>query len=309
MNPSLMGYEAAVLGGLDATARRQVAGELAALEVAVSSDPALRAALTDTSIAPGPRRAVVADLLDAKLSVPAVRIAAYAAFSAPAQDVPASIAEAALRARAVADDADLDEPALSVGASRRRVGGYAAAVFEDETVATLDGVEDDLFHWARAIEASAPLRNALTNRDLPADERTRLVTDLLSGRASPVTVRLAVYAVEGGRPRDLLGTLDWLVDAVAEERGWRVARVTSARAIDDATRERLADTLRSLVGRPVELEVALRADLLGGVLVEVGDLRVDATARGRLDAFREHLTAEPGATRTFDTTTATQGAS
>ena len=194
-------------------------------------------------------------------------------------------------------------------ASRRRVGGYAAAVFEDEPIETLDGVEDDLFHWARAIESSAPLRNALTNRDLPATDRSRLVADLLGGRANPVTVRLATYAVAGGRPRDLLGTLDWLVDAVAEERGWRVARVTSAREIDDATRERLAATLHTLVGRPVELEVELRADLLGGVLVEVGDLRVDATARGRLEAFREHLTADPGASRTFGTTTATQGAS
>ena len=60
MNPSLMGYEAEVLDGLDAPARRQVADELAALELAVASDPALRSALTDTSIAPGPRRAVVA---------------------------------------------------------------------------------------------------------------------------------------------------------------------------------------------------------------------------------------------------------
>jgi F-type H+-transporting ATPase subunit delta len=308
MNPSLMGYEAAVLEGLDATARRQVADELGSLEVAVAADPALRAALTDTSIAPGPRRAVVADLLDGKVSAPAARVAAYAAFSSPAQDVPTSITEAALRARAVVEDRDLDEPALSVLQARRRVGGYAAAVFEDEPAATLDGVEDDLFHWARAIASSDPLRRALTNRDLPALDRSRLVADLLAGRAHPVTLRLATYAVVGGRARDLLGTLDWLVDAVAAERGWRVARVWSAREVDAGSRERLAETLRTLVGRPVELEVDLQPELLGGVLVEVGDLRVDATARGRLEAFREHLTADRGAHRTFDTT-APQGAS
>ena len=308
MNPSLLGYEAAVLGALDEAARRGVADELAALESAVASDPTLRAALTDTSIAPGPRRAVVADLLSGKVSAPAARIAAYAAFSSPAQDVPASLTEAALRAREAADAGGLSEPALSVLASRRRVAGYAAAVFEDEGVETLDGVEDDLFRWARAIEASDALRRALTNRDLQADERARLVTDLLEGRAHPVSVRLATYAVLGGRPRDLLGTLDWLVDAVAAERGWRVARVRAAREVDDASRERLTATLASLVGRPVELEVDLQSDLLGGVLVEIGDLRVDATARGRLEAFREHLTADPGAHRTFDTTNATQGA-
>jgi F-type H+-transporting ATPase subunit delta len=308
MNPSLLGYESAVLERLDADARRSVADELGALERAVLSDPALRAALTDTSIAPGPRRAIVADLLASKLTAPAARIAAYAAFSSPAQDVPASVTEAALRAAAAVEPSGDEEPSLSVVASRRRVAGYATAVFEDEPVAALDGVEDELFRWARTIEASDALRLALTNREVDPADRARLVADLLGPRAHPVTLRLATYAVVGGRPRDLLGTLDRLVDTVAAERGWRVARVHAAREVDDASRERLTATLGSLVGRPVELEVNLEPELLGGVLVEVGDLRVDATARGRLDALREHLTADPGSQRTFDRTNATQGA-
>ena len=119
--------------------------------------------------------------------------------------------------------------------------------------------------------------------------RSSVVRDLLSGRTSELTSRLAAYAVVGGRARDLVGTLDWLVDRVAEERGWRVARVRTALAIDPATAERLATSLRTLVGRPVELEVDTQPELLGGVLVEVGDLRVDATARGRLQAMREHF--------------------
>ena len=63
---------------------------------------------------------------------------------------------------------------------------------------------------------------------------------------------------------------------MAAERGWRVARVWTAQAIDDPSAARLTETLRTLVGRPVELQVDTQADLLGGVLVEVGDLRVDA---------------------------------
>jgi F0F1-type ATP synthase delta subunit len=61
------------------------------------------------------------------------------------------------------------------------------------------------------------------------------------------------------------------------------------------------------VGSPVELEVATEAALLGGVLVEVGDLRVDATIRGRLDALRDHFTLDRPTERSFDST-ANQGA-
>jgi F-type H+-transporting ATPase subunit delta len=308
MNAALMGYSAAVLGGLDEAARATVADELTALEGVVVADPLLRAALSDTSIARGQRRAVVTDLLASKLSQAATRIAAYAAFSASAQDVPVSIGEAAHRARTYAEDGALDEPGLSVLAARHRVAGYAAAVLEDQPVSTLEGVEDELFAWSVAVEDSFELRRVLTNRDLTGISRAQIVTQLLSDRVHPVTVRLAAYAVLGGRPRDLLGTLGWLVDRVAEERGWRVARVRTAMAIDPESRERLSASLHSLVGTPVELEVAAEASLLGGVLVEVGDLRVDATIRGRLDALRDHFNTDRYAERPFDTSTANQGA-
>ena len=308
MNPSLLGYTAAVLATLDPAERRRVADELGALERATTSDPLLRAALTDTSIPAGPRRAFFTDLLAGKVAAPTARIAAYAAFSAPAQDVPASLNEANQRARQHAGDAvRVAEPVLSVMASRRRVGGFAAAVFEDEPVAALEGVEDQLFAWARAIETNKALRDVLMNRDLPVETRTQVVADLLGTRASEVTTRLATYAVVGGRARDIVGTLDWLVDRVAEERGWRIARGRTARPIDDASREHLAGSLRALVGRPVELEIAQQADLLGGVLVEVGDLRVDATARGRLDALREHFTLDRRTAQPFDANETTQG--
>jgi len=42
-----------------------------------------------------------------------------------------------------------------------------------------------------------------------------------------------------------------------------------------------------LTGKNVELQVAEDPSLLGGVLVEIGDLRLDATTRGRLGALRD----------------------
>jgi F-type H+-transporting ATPase subunit delta len=287
-----MGYEASVLAALDPDASRRVAAELTALEATVIGQPSLHAALTDTSVRPLARRAFVADLLDGKVDAATARIAAFAAFSTSAQDVPTSLGEAAARARAFAEGYASEEPALSVLASRARVGGYATALLESQNSEALEGVEHELFEWANVVQGHPALRRSLTNRDLPAAARVELVESLLGSQVSSITMALATYAVVGGRPRDLVGTLQWLVDRVAEERGWRVARVHSARGIDEATRAKLVETLRALVGRSVELEVVEQENLLGGVLVEVGDLRVDATVRGRLDALREQLTSE-----------------
>ena len=67
----------------------------------------------------------------------------------------------------------------------------------------------------------------------------------------------------------------------------RVARVRSARDITSADRDQLVASLTKVTGHDVELHVAIDETLLGGVLVEVGDLRLDATMRGRLHSLRD----------------------
>ena len=62
-------------------------------------------------------------------------------------------------------------------------------------------------------------------------------------------------------------------------------------------RDGLEEALRRLTGLPVELQVTVEPDLLGGVVVEVGDLLVDASAAHRLEQLQEHLLGPEGATR------------
>jgi F-type H+-transporting ATPase subunit delta len=87
-----------------------------------------------------------------------------------------------------------------------------------------------------------------------------------------------------------VGTLDFLVELTARARGWRIALVRAAAPIEDAQRTELADSLGSLAGGPVELQVEVDESLLSGALIRIGDLQVDATARGRIDALREYFT-------------------
>jgi F-type H+-transporting ATPase subunit delta len=98
---------------------------------------------------------------------------------------------------------------------------------------------------------------------------------------------LAQFTVVGGRPRDVVGTLDYLVNYVAQSRDWRVARVHTARSLTDENQSELASSLTALTGKSVELQIADDPSLLGGVLVEIGDLRLDATTRGRLGSLRD----------------------
>jgi F-type H+-transporting ATPase subunit delta len=192
---------------------------------------------------------------------------------------------------------EAEEPLYGRRATRRWAAGYAAAVFETlDAVADIEQVEDELFRFARIIEASPELRARLSDPGRSVADRQELVAVLLVGKSHPATLRLAQAALEG-RVRDIVHMLDWLVERAAEARGWRVARVHAAREVDDEERAAIDAALGRLTGTQVELQVTVEPDLLGGVVIQVGDLLVDASARHRLEQLQEHLLGPEGATR------------
>jgi F-type H+-transporting ATPase subunit delta len=178
---------------------------------------------------------------------------------------------------------------LGLMGARQRVAGYADAQLDDVDAQNFDEIEDELFRWARTVEGNLELRRLLLDRDAVLEARVGTVEALLGGKVDEVTLALARFVIEGGRPRDVVGTLDYLVDYVARARDWRVARVHTARPLDEQSRADLVASLSALTGKNVELQIADSPELLGGVLVEIGDLRLDATTRGRLGALRESV--------------------
>ena len=281
------GYAAAQWGSLDAGARATVANDLAALDQTLLDRADLRAVLSDTSISGVTRGLVVGELLKDKVNRSTQRLVVYAATWTPAQEVPHVVGELVLESRAVVESQRIEPQNLGLLAARRRVSGFADAVLEDLDSASFARIEEELFRWARTIEANQALRRLLLDRDAPLGARVGATRQLLEGHVDVTTLRLAQYVIEGGRPRDVVGTLDFLVDYVARARDWRVARVHTARVLDATSRAQLVSSLTSLTGKSVELQIAEEPSLLGGVLVEVGDLRLDATTRGRLSELHD----------------------
>jgi len=296
VNPALQGYLAAMEESLaEAGALGEAASELHSVAALIDTSNELALAINDGSVPVASRRAVLDDLLDGKVR-PEVRSLVHQAVTVvPASEVEASFYWLAAQVRIAAEhgpnatgETD-DEAVLGRLGSRNRVTGYAAAVFEEVTVAELEEIEDQLFRFARTVQNSRPLRHALGDRDLPVALRQQVIAELFGDQVLPATRRLAAYAVRGGRARDIVSTLDALVEAAARARGWRVAHVQSADQVGGDQRENLSEALARLAGNPVELQVTIDPALLGGVIVQVGDLLVDGSARHRLDELKDHL--------------------
>jgi F-type H+-transporting ATPase subunit delta len=289
VKPRVEGYLAAVLEPLTPDQLREVADELDAVDHLIETHDELRVGLTDTAVPAIARRRVVDEVLTGRVSDATRRVAVFIAGEVFAPEVPSGVLWACQQARRLAEGRALTYLILGHLAARSRVGGYATAVFEDLSMSQLEDVEDEVFRFARTVEAVPALRLALSDREIDVNARKAIVTDLTRGKVTAATSRLIGFTLEGGRARDLVGTLDYIVESAAAARGWRVARVRAGRPIDDGQRARLSSSLADISGHNVELQITVDPQLLGGALVQIGDLQVDATARGRLDNLREHL--------------------
>src|SRR5690606_17575110 len=110
----------------------------------------------------------------------------------------------------------------SMMASDSHIDGYARALFEvARAEGTLDEVEDELFRFGRALEASDELRSALGDEQIPVAKRQAIIEDLLGrpesgSAATATTVQLVSLVVAGGRAGDLPAIIDRLVQRAAQ---------------------------------------------------------------------------------------------
>lgn len=171
-----------------------------------------------------------------------------------------------------------------------RIGGYATAVVAvAEAEGALANVEDELFAFAKAVDANATLREAVTNRALPVENRIELVRDVLGDRVHPTTMSIVSFLIEADRARDLSKIADRVAAIAAEERAREVAEVRSAVPLSDAQRERLTQALSQATGKQVEVKVVVDPTVMGGVVARVGDEVFDGSVASRLEDAKQAL--------------------
>ncbi len=171
-----------------------------------------------------------------------------------------------------------------------RIRGYANAVLSiAEAEEVLDDVVEELFVFAKTFEVNTELREALTDPELPHENKGALIDQLVGERANRHTANILRLIVEQGRARQLVRIVEEVAKLAAERRLRVVAEVRSAVPLDDARRARLAQALSTATGRTVEVAIVLDRTVIGGVLTRVGDEVIDGSVRSRLEEAKEHL--------------------
>ncbi len=92
------------------------------------------------------------------------------------------------------------------------------------------------------------------------------------------------------------GLVDTIPDACEEyaklldrQEGRQRVEVTTAVPLEPLEIERVTDFISGLIGREVSVTARVDAEVLGGLVIQIGDRLLDGSARARLDGLRERL--------------------
>jgi F-type H+-transporting ATPase subunit delta len=151
----------------------------------------------------------------------------------------------------------------------------------------LDRLEEELFGFSKTISSDSELLQALNSNKYSAEGKRVLVAKLFGGKVAPATSRMLGHLVSGLRGRNLEGTISYYIKATAARRERTIATVTSAIALTDTQREKLAAALAAKIGQKVRLNVEVDPTVMGGISIRFADELIDATIVNRLaDASR-----------------------
>lgn len=168
---------------------------------------------------------------------------------------------------------------------------YAEALLE----AARDGkaipqVRDEFAAFAGALAASPDLGDLLRNPQLDPTERRGAIDAIAEGSSETFRNFLRLLA-EKGRLAELPDVYEeWERLLAAEERILEV-ELTTAVELSDEEAEAIVGKLEQAAGRKVEATRSVDPDLIGGLILQAGSMRVDGSVRGRLNSLRDELLA------------------
>ena len=167
---------------------------------------------------------------------------------------------------------------------------YARALFEaaDEQ-GRIDNVREDLAAFVDALDQVPELDALLRNPEI--DPRAKADTIAAVLRDTDELVRnFILLTIEKNRASELREMHREFERLVAErERRLSVELTTAQELSDDEARE-IVQQIERASGRTVEATRTVDTSLIGGMVLQAGSMRVDASIRGRLERLRRELT-------------------
>jgi F-type H+-transporting ATPase subunit delta len=166
---------------------------------------------------------------------------------------------------------------------------YARALFESAKGAgKLQQVRDELADLQVSIGQVPELQAVLENPEVDQTVKAQILGDVL-GEADELTRNFLRLLADKGRTAEIDGVVKEFDSLVAAEQQVLEVELTTAYELTDDDFRSIVSQIEQASGRSVEASRSVDPDLIGGLVLQAGSMRLDASVRGRLERLRHEL--------------------
>ena len=149
-------------------------------------------------------------------------------------------------------------------------------------------MHEALSDFAAAAVETPELRSVLRNPQLDSRAKAGIVAEL-AGDSEPLFTNFLQVAAEKGRAGEIEEIAKEFEQLIAAEEKRLTVELTTARELSESEADAILAEIEKAAGRKVDATRRVDPDLVGGIVLQAGSLRVDASVRGRLERLRHEL--------------------
>jgi len=167
---------------------------------------------------------------------------------------------------------------------------YSRALFEvAKEHDVLDEVHEQLGEFTEALDDSRDLQMFFFSPHFSAEEKKEGIDKILDGANEHFQRFLELLAERHRLP--VIHRIRRAFDALwREENKLLPVAITSAVELDDKLVKDIGKRIEEQTGRKVDLTANVDSDVLGGLVLRVGNMVLDASVRNRLERIRKQVT-------------------
>ena len=166
---------------------------------------------------------------------------------------------------------------------------YARSLFQvAQEQDSLDDIHEQLGQFADAVNESQDLQVFLFSPYFSAQEKKESLAKVVEG-ADDNLFRFLELLAERHRMPVVFRVRRTFDDMWAEERKRLEVAITSAVELDEETVDTIGKRIEEQTGRDVQLSTHVDPDVVGGIVLRVGNMVLDASVRARLERLRRQV--------------------
>lgn len=168
---------------------------------------------------------------------------------------------------------------------------YGDALFEAAREAgRMDDMYEEILELQKLLQANEELQKMMENPKVIREDKENVIETVFRGRISDEIVELMKLMIAKGRYSNIESVFDYFIGLVKEEKKIGIAYVTTAVELTDGQKDeivrRLLETTRY---ESFEMNYAVDASLIGGMVIRIGDRVVDSSIKTKLYELSKSL--------------------